>query len=319
MALFGAEIIIPIAIAGGVALGAAYKARKRKIKFALMVFEKSLLDFESSHINEADIPTVFQILLNRIDPDGVKEERIFRAVGNLDNINRLRRAFDREKEEKVKIAEEPFDDIACLLKIWLRLLPEALILPDTVNSLIELNKREPKAENAAYKEILLQLPDRNYLMLKMLMRTLHLIAKYSPINNMTPEDLAYAFGPYLVHPSIEGKKPPEHETKEEKKERENKEHDSKKEKKDKDKKEQKEREKQFKEEKVKKKEQKCILEIETLGNTLHLMELPYDNSKEIQHFLAILIENQPDVFVDANLQNCSRSSMTRSNSSYSRN
>jgi len=142
--MFGLEIVAGVAVAGAVAGGAAYykkkKVEERKMK---MLFKKSLFDLQKYHLVHADgdsgpmIPQAYINMLERIDPDGLKDLRVFRAQGNLDNIQKIRNDLNKSKAKKVSLKEEPVDDIACLLKIYLYQLPESLIPPTIAISLID--------------------------------------------------------------------------------------------------------------------------------------------------------------------------------------
>jgi len=218
-----------------------------------------------------------------------KNPEFFEFKENLENIHRLKILYDTEKAKNINILEEPVDDIACLLKLFLYQLPEALILPHIASSLIDHFKEDKKSIHG-YASALLQLPDQNYAMLKRLLKTLFEVSKYQAINNMSIKDLAFAFGPYLIHPSVEKKDIKKEETK------------------DKEVKKQKEKERKLnKEEKKKKEEMKRLADIEKIDVILKIMETPYELADDIRGLIKRLIKYQSEIFIDeSNLSNSKR-------------
>jgi len=259
------------------------------------LFKKSTFDLQKYHLMDFEytkIPIAYKNMLDRIDPDGLKELRVFRAQGNLENIQKLRLTLNRKKAKAVDMTIQPVDDIACLLKIYLYQMPEAIILPHIATSLLDQLKKDKK-DFQSFASILLQLPDANYVMVKLLLRTLFNISTYSAINSMERKDLAFAMGPYLNQPTTEkkDKKKEEKEEKEMAKEKEKK-------------------AKINKEEKIKKKEVKRRAEMEKYDRILKIMETPYENAAEIRSVTRILIKHQDELFVDQTNSN-SKGSFTR--------
>eukprot|EP01101_Sappina_pedata_P004120 TRINITY_DN169_c0_g1_i2.p1 TRINITY_DN169_c0_g1~~TRINITY_DN169_c0_g1_i2.p1 ORF type:complete len:309 (+),score=124.82 TRINITY_DN169_c0_g1_i2:69-995(+) len=288
--LLGLEIVIPLAIAGVAASGgvALYQKKKHDNRQKAKTFKKSLSKLESGHLDRNQVPIALSKIIARINPDGIKEERLFAVLGNLDSIHRLRKLFNACKEKKICLDLEPIEDIASLLKLWLRQLPEAIIPIQTSTSLLEVYKGEKTADLSAYKEALLQLPERHYESLRILLHMLHETWKCCDINHMDSSDLSHQFGPFLIHDGLEERLLSE----EEKKAKRQEEKAAKKKKKD-------EEKKMTKKEKASGKEKKRQQEIQAINEILRLQETKYDNKQDIIPILQILIENAPDLFVEA--------------------
>eukprot|EP01101_Sappina_pedata_P004122 TRINITY_DN169_c0_g1_i4.p1 TRINITY_DN169_c0_g1~~TRINITY_DN169_c0_g1_i4.p1 ORF type:complete len:308 (+),score=133.53 TRINITY_DN169_c0_g1_i4:45-968(+) len=286
---FGLEIVIPLAVAGAASGGVAlYQKKKYDDRQKAKTFKKSLGSMETCHFEKCQVPTILNKIIARINPDGLKEEKIFGIQGNLDSVHRLRKLFNTQKEKKICIDMEPFEDIASLLRLWLRQLPEAIIPIQTSTSLLEVYKGDKTGELDAYKEALLQLPERHYECLRVLLYTLHETWKYCAINQMESSDLSHQFGPFIIHDGLEKRVL----TEEEKKAKEE-------EKKEAEKKKKEEEKKMSKEEKASGKEKKRQQEIQAINEILRLQETKYDNKQDIIPILQILIENAPDLFVEA--------------------
>eukprot|EP01101_Sappina_pedata_P006720 TRINITY_DN3420_c0_g1_i1.p1 TRINITY_DN3420_c0_g1~~TRINITY_DN3420_c0_g1_i1.p1 ORF type:complete len:310 (+),score=108.43 TRINITY_DN3420_c0_g1_i1:112-930(+) len=259
-----------------------YRRKKDQDKQKAMVFDKSLSKLESCHIDpKSKIPYVLEMMLNRIDPGALKEERVFAVIGNLDNIHKLRAHFNTQKASKISLDLEPYEDVTSLIKIWLYSLPEAIIPEDNAKLLEGLYRTDPTGkEMDSYRDVLLRLPETHYESLRHLVKMIRSVLAYSGINGMEMEDMIENLAPYIFHK--EHIKPTSQEKKDEKKIQEKKKKEA----------------KLSKEEKQSKKQQKRSAQIQDISDVLRMPGKKDESRESIRELLRFLIERNSEIFVD---------------------
>uniref|UniRef100_A0A8C0U438 Rho GTPase activating protein 29 n=1 Tax=Cyanistes caeruleus TaxID=156563 RepID=A0A8C0U438_CYACU len=152
------------------------------------------------------------------------EEGIYRVNGAKSRVEKLCQAFENGKD-LVELSELYAHDISNVLKLYLRQLPEPLILFRLYNEFIGLAKESqnaneeldaklasPKAKTRQslcielsriiikIKDLLKQLPVPNYNTLQYLIGHLHRVTEQCDENKMSASNLGIIFGPTLIRP-----------------------------------------------------------------------------------------------------------------------
>jgi len=140
-----------------------------------------------------EIPTILATLLAHLEKYCIQQPGLFRLSGSSTTINSIISQFDRGI--KVDLTKLDNNVVSGILKQFLRSLKEPLIPFDKYDQLLECQDSENPLESL--KQLLFELPETNFNILKRLMRLLVKVAAFSNVNKMTPSNLAIVIGPNL--------------------------------------------------------------------------------------------------------------------------
>ncbi|XP_007559886.1 rho GTPase-activating protein 29-like isoform X1 [Poecilia formosa] len=184
------------------------------------------IDFTLAAKNTPDgIPFIIRKCTSEIENRALNIKGIYRVNGAKSRVEKLCQAFENGKD-LVELSELYPHDISNVLKLYLRQLPEPLILFRYYNDFIGLAKESqriiveeleaqrlnPGAATAALvsvelnrvlfkiKDLLRQLPPAHYKTLQFLIEHLHRVTECSEENKMTASNLGIIFGPTLIKP-----------------------------------------------------------------------------------------------------------------------
>ncbi|KAM8875803.1 rho GTPase-activating protein 45 isoform 2-T2 [Spinachia spinachia] len=187
------------------------------------------------------IPFIITKCISEIERRALKMKGIYRVNGVKTRVEKLCQAFENGKE-LVELSQCSPHDISNVLKLYLRQLPEPIMLFRLYNSLMGLAKEslqgeaEPTEGEEAdshsvspagckgsqlvdmgpdtdpevlvlvdkLKELLKELPKANVATLRYLIRHLRRIAELEGDNKMSPSNLGIVFGPSLMRPRPTG-------------------------------------------------------------------------------------------------------------------
>ncbi|XP_047198829.1 rho GTPase-activating protein 45 isoform X1 [Hippoglossus stenolepis] len=187
------------------------------------------------------IPFIITKCISEIERRALKMKGIYRVNGVKTRVEKLCQAFENGKE-LVELSQCSPHDISNVLKLYLRQLPEPIMLFRLYNSLMGLAKEslqsesetpereeaEPSSVNSAggrgpelvdlgpdtnpdilvlvdkLKELLKELPKANIATLRYIIRHLRRIAELEEDNKMSPSNLGIVFGPSLMRPRPTG-------------------------------------------------------------------------------------------------------------------
>ncbi|XP_058494868.1 rho GTPase-activating protein 45 isoform X2 [Solea solea] len=187
------------------------------------------------------IPFIITKCISEIERRALKMKGIYRVNGVKTRVEKLCQAFENGKE-LVELSQCSPHDISNVLKLYLRQLPEPIMLFRLYNSLMGLAKESlhseentPEAEEAEsssvnpaagrgselvdlgpdtdpevlvlvekLKELLKELPKTNFSSLRYIIRHLRRIAELEEDNKMSPSNLGIVFGPSLMRPRPTG-------------------------------------------------------------------------------------------------------------------
>ncbi|XP_072351444.1 protein FAM13A isoform X3 [Scyliorhinus torazame] len=168
------------------------------------VFGVSLCDLQQQGKMVDGVPLVVQHMVGYLQEYGLEQEGLFRVNGNVKVVEQLRQRYDAG--EKPDLAwEADVCSVASLLKLFLRELPDSLIISSLHSQFMQLNQ-DHSGNEEELQWLLRQLPDVNYSVLKFLCHFLTQVAAAHRINRMTVYNLATVFGPNVFHvsPGFEG-------------------------------------------------------------------------------------------------------------------
>ncbi|KFQ36985.1 Rho GTPase-activating protein 29, partial [Mesitornis unicolor] len=183
------------------------------------------VEFAQAAKNVPDgIPFIIKKCTSEIESRALNVKGIYRVNGAKSRVEKLCQAFENGKD-LVELSELYAHDISNVLKLYLRQLPEPLILFRLYNEFIGLAKEsqhineESDAKQASpnskkrqsicielnriiikIKDLLKQLPAPNYNTLQYLIGHLHRVMEQSDENKMSASNLGIIFGPTLIRP-----------------------------------------------------------------------------------------------------------------------
>uniref|UniRef100_A0A8C7L266 Rho GTPase-activating protein 29 n=1 Tax=Oncorhynchus kisutch TaxID=8019 RepID=A0A8C7L266_ONCKI len=196
----------------------AIQCGHKKLQGRLQLFG---IDFTQAAKNSPDgIPFIIRKCTSEIENRALNLKGIYRVNGAKSRVEKLCQAFENGKD-LVELSDLSPHDIANVLKLYLRQLPEPLILYRYYNDFIGLAKEsqrviiEEKAIARVLQEqghiklnrvifkirdLLRQLPPAHYRTLRFLTAHLHRVTEQAEENKMTASNLGIIFGPTLVKP-----------------------------------------------------------------------------------------------------------------------
>ncbi|XP_063278136.1 protein FAM13A isoform X3 [Prinia subflava] len=164
------------------------------------VFGVSLLELQQQGLSKNGIPIVVWNIVEYLTEHGMTQEGLFRVNGSMKLVEQLRLQYERgEKVELVKDGD--VYSAASLLKLFLRELPDGIITSALHPRLIQLyqDSRNDLQKESYLKELLKELPDAHYCLLKYLCQFLIKVAEHHVENRMNLCNLATVFGPNCFH------------------------------------------------------------------------------------------------------------------------
>ncbi|XP_053112651.1 protein FAM13A isoform X3 [Hemicordylus capensis] len=166
------------------------------------VFGVSLQELQQQGLSKNGIPAVVWDVVTYLTQYGLNQEGLFRVNGNLKTVEHLRVKY--ESGEDVELAAEgDVSSAASLLKLFLRELPDGVVTSAVHPKFIQLHQdiRTYGPNANALRDLLRQLPELHYCLLKYLCRFLRRVAEHHSENRMTISNLATVFGPNCFHVS----------------------------------------------------------------------------------------------------------------------
>jgi hypothetical protein len=142
-----------------------------------------------------ELPAVLASGLDWLIKRGATMEGIFRLSGDMQVILTFKDMFDRG----LHVTFPPgaaVHDVAGVVKLWLRELPEPLFTFDLYSPVLALSD----GDAAGMRALLQTLPAINMRVLRSLMRCLIVVLQHEETNKMSAKNLAIVFGPTLMRP-----------------------------------------------------------------------------------------------------------------------
>uniref|UniRef100_A0AAQ5Y0C2 Rho GTPase activating protein 10 n=1 Tax=Amphiprion ocellaris TaxID=80972 RepID=A0AAQ5Y0C2_AMPOC len=146
-------------------------------------------------------------ILLYVTSDSINDQGLYRVVGVSSKVQKLLSLMIDEKSNEVDLStSEDWDvkTITSALKLYLRSLPEPLMTYGLYKEFISPAKGgSPESRIQAVHCLVHKLPERNRLVLGLLMKHLANVAAHSKQNLMTVANLGVVFGPTLMRPQEE--------------------------------------------------------------------------------------------------------------------
>lgn len=153
-------------------------------------FKNALLD---------NVPHITETIIDILWVKGLKTSGIFKEVKSPESVRKLIEMVDSTKP--FNMDDEHPTDIAQLLKIYLRDLPDALIPNAFYKSFKKVKSIEKrKGQIKHIRELISTLPDENQKIFKDLSRLLNEISKYYEANGMSTQSLSRCMAPSMIIP-----------------------------------------------------------------------------------------------------------------------
>nr|XP_002745642.1 protein FAM13A isoform X1 [Callithrix jacchus]XP_017825911.1 protein FAM13A isoform X1 [Callithrix jacchus] len=172
------------------------------------LFGVSLQELERQGLTENGIPGVVWNIVEYLTQHGLTQEGLFRVNGNVKVVEQLRLKF--ESGVPVELGRDgDVCSAASLLKLFLRELPDSLITSALQPRFIQLfHDGRNDVQKSSLRDLIKELPDTHYCLLKYLCQFLTKVAKHHVQNRMNVHNLATVFGPNCFHvpPGLEGMK-----------------------------------------------------------------------------------------------------------------
>jgi len=155
--------------------------------------------------DESTVPIFVQKVIQIIESkaENMKADGIYRASGNLSQIQKIRCQVDQYKWNVLEIEEDVHVLTGCL-KLFFRELKEPLIPFHLFHEMLQVTYIKSNTEKInRFREIVKSLPTENYDTLKYLFEHLLKITEYQLENRMHISNLAIVFGPTLMWAATE--------------------------------------------------------------------------------------------------------------------
>ncbi|XP_019936841.2 rho GTPase-activating protein 45 isoform X1 [Paralichthys olivaceus] len=219
----------------------AIQCGHKKLQGRLQLFGREFTQVASCASD--GIPFIITKCISEIERRALKMKGIYRVNGVKTRVEKLCQAFENGKE-LVELSQCSPHDISNVLKLYLRQLPEPIMLFRLYNSLMGLAKESLQSEGETsereevssvlgsanpaggrgpelvdlgpntdpdilvlvdkLKELLKELPKANIATLRYIIRHLRRIAELEEDNKMSPSNLGIVFGPSLMRPRPTG-------------------------------------------------------------------------------------------------------------------
>ncbi|XP_007997431.1 protein FAM13A isoform X2 [Chlorocebus sabaeus] len=172
------------------------------------LFGVSLQELQRQGLTKNGIPAIVWNIVEYLTQHGLTQEGLFRVNGNVKVVEQLRLKF--ESGVPVELGKDgDVCSAASLLKLFLRELPDSLITSALQPRFIQLFQDGRKdVQESSLRDLIKELPDTHYCLLKYLCQFLTKVAKHHVQNRMNVHNLATVFGPNCFHvpPGLEGMK-----------------------------------------------------------------------------------------------------------------
>ncbi|XP_075716785.1 protein FAM13A isoform X2 [Rhinoderma darwinii] len=173
------------------------------------VFGVPLIDLHKEGLVMNGVPAVVWSVVEYLRSEGITQEGLFRINGNVKVVEQLRVKY--ENGEQVTLPEDgDVHSAASLLKLFLREMPDGVISASMLPRFLQLYQESGSDTHreSSLKELLRELPDTHYILLKYLCYFLTQVVQHHAENKMNVYNLATVFGPSYFHvfPGFEGMK-----------------------------------------------------------------------------------------------------------------
>ncbi|XP_041071766.1 rho GTPase-activating protein 8-like isoform X2 [Carcharodon carcharias] len=146
------------------------------------------------------IPLVMRQTVLFLKQKALKTEGLFRRSANTQVIKEIQKQYNLGKP--IEFEEYGDEHIpAVILKTFLRELPQPLLTSQIYDQIQSISAVESSLRVTRCKQIIQELPEHNYIIVKYLICFLNMVSQESIFNKMNPSNLACVFGVNLIWPT----------------------------------------------------------------------------------------------------------------------
>lgn len=192
------------------------RSRLRVRSFAQASRERNVFGVPLKKLVEKDqarIPIIFTMLIEQLRNRRLDEEGLLRVPGNKQKMLAMQKLMENQWKNNVDargiqtvknvLESSGPHEVACLLKTFLRQLPESLFTQDCLDLFAQVGDMTIFDDQIwALNLLIIQLPDVNYQTLRLLLRFLKDVVDHQAHNRMTVNNVATVMGPNLFPPRI---------------------------------------------------------------------------------------------------------------------
>ncbi|XP_049422668.1 protein FAM13A isoform X1 [Epinephelus fuscoguttatus] len=163
------------------------------------VFGVSLLELHQRGLVEGGVPLVMRRMVEHLCKHALHQKGLFRVNGNVRAVETLKQRLESGEDVDI-LSESDWCTVASLLKRYLRDLPVGLVDSSVQQALIQHHQEcGDDVSWSDMRDVLQQLPDVHYSLLRYLCHFLTLVECNNKENRMTAFNLATVFGPTVFH------------------------------------------------------------------------------------------------------------------------
>ena len=147
---------------------------------------------------DSECPLILQKCFEVISQDGLDYPSLYRTPIPSEKLDNIKAIVDADPSSVMSMSDDvPL--IAGIVKMYLTELPEPLLTKSLFGAFVKAARIEqPKRRLITIHEVVNQLPDASYIVLKHLMRHLKDVLRHSKSNHMDVAYLGMVFGPILL-------------------------------------------------------------------------------------------------------------------------
>ncbi|XP_068445109.1 protein FAM13A isoform X2 [Clinocottus analis] len=163
------------------------------------LFGVSLFELQEKGLMEDGVPLVFRRMVEHLRMHALHQEGLFRVNGNVRAVESLKQRLESGEDVDL-LSESDSCTVASLLKRYLRDLPMGLV--DCTVQRVLIQHHQECGDDVSWsdmRDLLQQLPDVHYSLLRYLCHFLTLVECNHKENRMTAINLATVFGPSVFH------------------------------------------------------------------------------------------------------------------------
>lgn len=142
------------------------------------------------------IPKEILAIVNHLENKGLKDEGIFRVPGEVTFVNEMKEAMDKGNFV-IKENDKNYAVLASLLKLYLRELPQPLLMYENYNTFLQLIENK-ESNFDKIKNLIQSIPLHYKNLLEVLLNLLNKVVENTEFNKMTISSLSIVFGMNLL-------------------------------------------------------------------------------------------------------------------------
>lgn len=183
-----------------------YSSREQSMKRSLSNAKGGVFGVRLKAVSKREgtnVPYLIAACVEEVEHRGMQEVGVYRISGVTGEIQKLKRAFEKNSRAAVQLLKEADVHVVTgLLKLYFRELPEALFTDALYPNLVTgMGLADPEAKEKFLASQLQSMPEPNHSTVIFLIDHLMKVAQNEVENKMSLQNLATVFGPTLLRPA----------------------------------------------------------------------------------------------------------------------